>query len=580
MVKVKILKLREAEASTKRTNGDFKMELNNSFLLKEGDELSIKQVYLDTISASGELIEIDDDIEIKADIIRYIVNQPSDQTFPAPNAGTRMKQYVPANATAAADGDGKLYIACKRAQTPANVERVKSIKYNVPHRSNRMVGGLTLQFTYTRIDGSVGTHQVRIVREKANFFPKDGKEVDIGIKVAGESFVLVSPSREVIKKHGIDPATIKVKYSDNKPNVGEEQAEPIIQKFSMPLKKGIYTPSQLSSLITDKMTKIDANGNIGNNPAAALYAVNSPFLGTIIQQTQQEANLFFCRADGGQLIKYNQFAVGQLADTANEDRFLGASQVALQYDDEHKKLEFSILHTPNYVNHSGVAGNDAQAGLIYTTYGIDDKYSGVAFTSLEPLTFWQKLGLDNSCASYTSGETAIPDVGGIMGVDIVPITMNLVEGETITGGFESLDTPVQKNTDFRKPNPTGEVATNATEPIFGDVIFNNNYGNEGYFYIELSLGVNQSLTGGHGATSFNSNKIHSIVGTYFQTNNYTSDNGSGSINYIHSGDDLLISGVGVRVLNAQGEVPQDNELGENNTIFLQLTQMEQANQKQ
>jgi len=579
MVKVKILKLREAEASAKRTNGDFKMELNNSFKIKEGDQLAIKQVYLDTISASGELIEIDEDIEIKADVVRYIVNQPSDQTYPAPNGATRMKQYVPANATAAANGDGEIYIACKRAQTPANVEKVKKVKWNVPHRSNNMVGGLTLQFSYTRIDGSVGRHHVRISREKANFYPSGGKEDDIDLKIAGQSFTLVSPSREVIKKHGIDPASIKIVYDDVKPNVGEEQAEPIIHQFSMDLKKGVYSPTQIASLITDRMTRINASGAIGNNPAGGLYPVNNPFLGTIIQQTQQEANLFFCRADGGQLIKYNQFGVGQLAETASEDRFLGASQVALQYDDSHKKMEFSILHTPIYVNHSG-AGNDAQPGLEYTTYGLDDKYSGVAFTSLEPLDFWKKLGMDNSCANYSSGETPIPDVGGIMGVNIVPISMSLVEGTNITGGFESIDTPVQKNNEFRKPNGTGEIATNATEPIFGDVIFTNDYGNEGYYYIELSLGIQQSLTGGHGTTSFNSNKIHSIVGTYFQTNNYTTDNGSGSIPYIHKGEDMLISGVGVRVLNAQGEVPQDNELGENNTVFLQLTQMDEATQKQ
>lgn len=578
MVKVEMLKLREAEASTKKSNADFKVELNRTMKLREGDELNIKSVYLDTIASSGELIEIDDDVNIEMEMVRYIVNEPSDQVYPAPNAATRMKEYVPTNAGAAANGDGEIYIACKRDTTPANVEKVKKVEYNVDHRSNRMVGGLTLQFTYTRIDGTVGTHSVRIVREKANFYPKDGKEEDIGIKIAGESFSLVSPDRETIKKHGINPASILVKYETIKPAVGQVVAEPIIHKLSMTVAKGVYAPTQLATLITDEMTKIDKNGQIGNNPAGGLYPVNNPFIGTIIQQTQAEANLFFCRTDGGQLIKYNQFAVGQLAETASQDRFIGASQVALQYDTDHKKMEFSILHTPVYVAGTG-AGNDALPGLQYTSYGLDNKYSGVAFTSLSPQNFWNKLGLDNCTASYSSSETIINDVGGIMGANVFPITMGLNDGVNITGGFESIDTPVQKNADFRNPHATGEVATNATIPIFGETKFANNYANEGYYFVELTLGVQQSLVGGYGSNGFNSNKIHAIVGTYFQNNNYTSDNGVGSIPYIHKGEDVLVSGVGVRILNAEGQVPQDNEIGEHNTIFLQLTKEDSVSRK-
>ena len=79
MVKVEMLKLREAEASTKKSNADFKVELNKTMKLCEGDELNIKSVYLDTIASSGELIEIDDDVNIEMDMVRYIVNAPSAQ---------------------------------------------------------------------------------------------------------------------------------------------------------------------------------------------------------------------------------------------------------------------------------------------------------------------------------------------------------------------------------------------------------------------------------------------------------------------------------------------------------------------
>ena len=146
---------------------------------------------------------------------------------------------------------------------------------------------------------------------------------------------------------------------------------------------------------------------------------------------------------------------------------------------------------------------------------------------------------------------------------------------TFWNGFSSLDTPVKKSTAFRKPNPGGEVSTAATRPVLGTKTFKNDYSNEGYYYVELNMGVQQTLLGSRGDQGFNSNKIHSIVGTYFQSNNFTSDSGSGSIAYVHRGEPQMISNIGVRILDCDGQVPDNDLIGQHNTVFLELIKREQ-----
>ena len=92
MSETTIIKLRESEASVQNSNADFKITLDKPILMKEGDQLAIKSVFLDTITSNGDLIEIDDDIKIELDVAKYIINGSNDQFFPAPNAASRLRE--------------------------------------------------------------------------------------------------------------------------------------------------------------------------------------------------------------------------------------------------------------------------------------------------------------------------------------------------------------------------------------------------------------------------------------------------------------------------------------------------------
>ena len=121
-----ILKLRQAEASVSKSNADFNISLDRPINMKEGDTLNIKSVYLDTITASGQMIELSDDVNIECDVAKYIINDSADQVFPNPNHAVRMKNYSPTpGGTVTTDGDGGVYFACKHTATPAGMARLE-----------------------------------------------------------------------------------------------------------------------------------------------------------------------------------------------------------------------------------------------------------------------------------------------------------------------------------------------------------------------------------------------------------------------------------------------------------------------
>lgn len=574
-----ILRLREQEATSSKQNADFTISLNKNTTLQPGDSLVIKQTYLDTISAGGQMVELQDDVNITLSVGRYIINDRGDQTFPA--SAVRMRDYAPTIAPPTnpilTAGDGQAYFACRTNSTEVGDEKVLSFTYRPIKRTDHMVGGLDVSFEYDVVHTNPTQKKAwtfRIKREKAGLYKKDGREEVVNILVKGKSFTLKT-DRDFIKAHGIDPDSFDVKYDAVAPAAGTDFLELDTKDFNMTIDAGIYTPTQLGEIITDKMIVLNSDGPIGNDLNGNVFPVNCPFLSTAVQDqiiaaAQTPASLAcYCKADGTQLFRYNDIAKMK---TDNEDRFIGANQIELSYDDAKKKMSFPILHFPQYVNETA-QGNDALAGLVYEDHGIVGKYGGVVFTEMSPPEFWSRLGFTNVCVRPIQDLGALT-TNGVAGftADVRPLRVPFVEGINTTNGFESLDTPVQKSANFRQPNPAGSIATDATLPIHGNHVFQNDYQNEGYYYIELDLGVSQSLIGSYGVDGvYNSTKVHSIVGTYFQSNNFTSDSGAGSIAYTHpeGAAPLLINNIGVRILDCNGNIPDPNLIGNHNTIFLE-----------
>jgi len=562
----KIIKLRESESTASAQNADYRITLDKTLEIMDGDELRIKSVFLDTIGASGDFLEIVDDVNIEIDVGKYFINDSKDQKFPAPNAGDQLRRYVPAaTGTLDAIGDAETYFACNKDTTTGTTEELKSFAIFPIHFGLGTVGGFDLQFEYTKVGGGRGFYSHHLKSEPGSDYPRrKGRVTEKKIYMEGKSFTLINA--DVAKKHGIDGGNIKFEYA-TAPGAGEVFSELDTETFTYTLPAGVYTPQQLAEILTDEMTKIDSLGAIGNDFASDVYPVNNPFL-TTVGQLKAKSGLttsYFCNTAGSQLINYGPIAQMKARGV---DRLIGASEVALTYDDSHKKMSFSILHTPQFVNETAGA-SDGVPGVVYDNNRIIDCYSGCFFSRLSPSDFWTNLGFSDVVVTPALGNV-IADVGGIMGSAVRAIEMGIGKGEKRTAGFESLDTPVQKNNNFRIPNPAGDISTNATLPIFGNRVFANDFTSEGYYLIEIDCGVAQDLVGATGNIGFNSTKIHSIVSNYFSQGSYTSDQGSGSIGYIHKGTPVLLSNFNVRILQSDGQVPDPINIGNHNTIFLEL----------
>ena len=576
-----ILKLRQQE-SLVINNGSFKTTLNKPILMENGDTLAIKSVFLDTVASSGELIELAEDVNITMSVCRYFVNDISDQTFL--QGGSRMKEYAPAEpggSTVLTKGDGKKYWACRTSITGSDTFTVsKFVIKKTKHKGIKMMGGLDVVMSY--LDAATGVLKfttATIPRISGDNYPKVGISFDGGFKCKGETFQLFT-DRSVLQHHDIDP-DIEVSYVGNNPSgAGVSYADLDTNDFTMTVPLGVYSPTELAEKITDQMVQIDRLGVIGNAIAAnpPLYPVNSAFLSTVLQDNTKAVSTAgkvaqqscYCSEDGDKFIRFNN--TGKMV-TDVDDRFIGANQVELTFDTTHKKMSFPILHFPIYVNESQAGANDALPGILYEDVGIVKQYAGVGFTSLQPPNFWNSLGFQNATITAIPQTTPLvtSSIAGFS-TNVIPIKVSSTAGVNVTEGFSSLDSPVQKSAvnsiAYRNPNPTGGITTSATLPILGTKTFATDYSNEGYYFVELDCGLSQSLVGT--SDGFSSNKVHSVVGTYFQSNNYTSDSGSGSIAYTHEGESQLISNIGVRILNCNGVLPSNDEIGAHNTIFCEL----------
>ena len=101
-----------------------------------------------------------------------------------------------------------------------------------------------------------------------------------------------------------------------------------------------------------------------------------------------------------------------------------------------------------------------------------------------------------------------------------------------------------------------------TIPCLADVSVLDGSLNSGYFLLEINGKMINEFTG----NSFNSNLIMGVLSRYYSLGNYTSGDTAG-LSYIHKGEPILITELGVRILQPNGELAQ---VGNDNAIFVKV----------
>jgi len=98
---------------------------------------------------------------------------------------------------------------------------------------------------------------------------------------------------------------------------------------------------------------------------------------------------------------------------------------------------------------------------------------------------------------------------------------------------------------------------------------------EGYYLIDIGVKFPQKMIGGSAGNtaihpSTGSNRVQGILGKYYTAASFLQDTGASAIPYTHIGLPQMINELDVRILHADGTEPDPNELGEKNSIFLEI----------
>lgn len=380
-----------------------------------------------------------------------------------------------------------------------------------------------------------------------------------------------------------------------------------------------YDPTELAKEINRQFTKIDTT-NISSDDLTG----NNLFLqsfGKDATPENQAQNNYWIEITNDGTSKYPLhdgiygYHYNNNVNAANDvaARWGGASQVELDYNPTTKRFGFSYLHFPFYDAGSIGVGLKTATPTAVTSdriYPIT-KNGGIILRNLTarkasngelvPNWWQQTLGFGTQVPIGPDGAldyTLAPLVPEYTQADkksdgteikingqsaVVPIFPNGVfEGVNLTGGFQGLDTVVQKGDSkdpqssdvfYRPPTfplPNGNtfifstsddtVECEATRSLFNG----QNQLNSGYFLVEVKAEFqNQFLT-----PDTNRGNVAAIVSRYYQLDSYTSAEAGSSVIYKHSGAPQLLNSFNCRILDPNGNLATG--IGSDNSIFLEI----------
>jgi hypothetical protein len=582
---IKILEFRQKDSNNVVANGSYENTLNNdSIMINPGDQISIKNVFLDTTSQSQ--FKFDNDVILKINFGVYIVDwwdgnegeKQNYQSFDGPPGDTdqiltggRFIPYKEIDVSGGLDPGVFEFISQLQFFLPANIDNQNTLNLiwnyqdvnNQPQVLHKTFGPGT--FRSPGGPGSFFVNNVNLIVRRNTFIDAKGnfgQYVQAGFPNAA---------------YGEPPWQI---------NEGPLPDQPVnLQKpyqFNVELTfpKGVYSPNELGLKLSETLTNNSFSSN--STPIA------NPFL--------KYASQFFSGAvepdgTGGNIptggiywVRDDLTSRFQILGGGNNSAFVGASQIDFSFDAVSQKFNIDFLHFPLLDPDNGVnisvkymKSGSSRNGPLYTV----NKHSGIYFNSLqsfdsvtgEQLSFWENLGFDLERLCVTPVDTLrsiFPPATGNADKNLWT-TVSLQDGVNIVGGFVGLDSIVLKGKNdvwFRLPSipNTGDGLTatsEATTPIDASLSVPQIQTPFSHYLIELNIGLSLDYTDQF--TMYQN--IASVISRYYSYGSYLSDE-SGAIVYTHSGQPLYIRSGKIRILTADKKL--DPALGPDNTILVQI----------
>jgi len=624
MEKSTIIKLRQTEANEVDENGSFRVNLTNGITLEEGDEVRVHSVILDT--ATESVISLPEPVDVVMGVAKYNRNYIAGWNGNLPVTFPGGVNFNP-DPLPYQLPDLKNEIACVRHTMPGNCFEIGWIVVQITQ--DRKVPRFTTHWEYQQpVTGETKTYPITIGPFKARDHLSKNILVPLGAGgwITGNKSFKNVDSQKTLRKHGVRPFLEEQQVPGQQGGAGEKDidlfgnggyvwannGQPIVTSeklltlfeedctFTIPA--GVYEPPEIAQIVNDNMTKIDSLGSIGNDFGSKIYPINNPFLAPITQiqdkvsKITDTPDLVFipetlsgvgASVPASILLPPGGGGVGSAPTQLTDDRYIGASQMSMNYDENLNKLNFDALHMPCFVGTiDGTSGNISPAygtatpGIAYPGKAIDGttdlpaepqvSNGGAFFTKLEPTEFWRTLGFNDILVSptYDSDVITLTD-----GDEVRPLLFNLELGKNIVGALPSVDVVTQKSSGFNALVPKITDTINSfTTPILATRRFNEVLNDEGYYLLEIGFKLPQQMIGGHlnNNSQTGSNRVQSIITKYFTSGNFLQDTGSGSVVYTHQGEPQMLNDFDVKIVHPDFSVPLNDELGDKNSVFLEV----------
>lgn len=547
-----IIECRNKESDSVRANGDWSTVLPENVLISEGDQILIKDSYIDTQQTSSSRILIPKDINVSLEYGFYLVMVDNSQLTNWSGAASTSPAANFKNLVLTIQLDGLTDVKIIQNYVLTTLDKL----------SDSVEGNIT--FYWKNEIGEDIERRLTIPVIKANEF----KQIDVLGGVITDLDLI--RTKELLESLGL-----KLQVQNAIDPTAKSILQPYTETITVELLAGNYTAEQINETLNREI-----NANVANS--SDFPTVDEKLLQTARQiqskyhtggnNTRQFA---LCIADDATSDPLRLNMMWNYVPIAGNDIFLGASIFEMDYTDSSKQFEIKYMHTPFYNTEQisiGIYEIEVLNRYIYTTV---NKLSGSYFTRMyatekdtnEPFDFWEGLlGLDvNSIQTYFEFENHTTTIGGN---DILaPITTNLVDSVGITGGNSSIDAVVAKSGSLALPTSFPYYASSdpsTTQSILGSASNALDAQNAfGYYLIEIKSSFkNDFLTEDN-----NWRGISQIVNRYYELNSYTAAEG-GQIVYTHKGEDMLLQSLNCRILTSEKELAPN--IGNDNTIHLQV----------
>jgi len=587
-----LLELREANTNSQKKKdsndveiaGDFQTTLNQMVTINEGDEISIKSCFIDSVQANAGKIHIGaEDATITVDSGLYI----NDWGF-SDTTNTYTSQRFHFDTTTIPSG--KTYYLAETNARDTTLDEVFSMNfYADPNAEGKWNSTETAEFYLEYKDKNDVTKPYHFTLKKSNikvqgehnifFLNREFLNNTLALPILVKVDSLKSSSDpKLVKKmntsgvfltsfggSGTLQLPVEINEKSNIPADGDDVYTPKVFKTTFTIPEGDYTPVDLAELLSDRLSQIKP---IGTDYLTGDFSDSNFLFGSnelLVGGNQPK----YVASDGSDVITF----------ASGNNYWVGSSQVGVVFNQDTNKFTFQRTHSSLY----------SSTGLqVIKSIGTGakrffaNKTGGIWFNNLQPLSLWRdKLGFELNHASPTSliireQTNARATTLGALNGDYF-YTLPLTEGASITGDALDLDSLIFKKVDttnnqfFDEP-PTNfatiETAGAATVSIFAKNSFNTTDDDINTPYYQIEVDVGQQGNKKYGSDKFN-NKISAIISRFYDSDSYSSSmDSSGSFSYIHRGNPFQISKANVRILGPDGNLVSG--IGNDNTVFVSI----------